>query len=60
MKSHINVVAAIDATRVINSNANTTRTQMEFRERSKGYPKKKAAQRNETESRYQAYKKVIL
>lgn len=56
MKSHINVVAAIDATRVINSNANTTRTQMEFRERSKSYPKKKAAQRNETESRYQAYK----
>lgn len=56
MKSHINVVAAIDATRVINSNANTTRTKMEFRERSKGYPKKKAAQRNETESRYQAYK----
>ena len=57
MKSHINVVAAIDATRVINYNDNTTRTQMEFRERSKGYSKKNAAQRNETESRYQAYKK---
>lgn len=57
IKTNIKVVAAIDSTRVVNSNANNARIQAEFRERSKSYTKKMAAQRKETESRYQSYKK---
>lgn len=50
-------IAAIDATRVVNSQAEITRIKMETPHMNKVLQKKKAAQRKHIESQYTAYKK---
>lgn len=55
--SRFKVVAAIDATRVINSRAEMTRLKLETPHINKTLQKKKAAQRKVVESQYMAYKK---
>lgn len=55
--SRFKVVAAIDATRVINSPAEMTRLKLETPHINKTLQKKNAAQRKVVESQYRAYKK---
>lgn len=55
--SRFKAIAAIDATRVVNSRAEMTRLKLETPHINKTLQKKKAAQRKAVESQYAAYKK---